>query len=116
MTTPPNIYWPGHPAVLEYMPDEAQHRRVIAQRLNKVLAGDTNAVQSVTLAAGGTTTTIQDPRLSIASALLPCPMTAHAAAEIASGNLYFVPTKGQCVIHHTNNAQTDRTFNMLMVG
>jgi hypothetical protein len=44
------------------------------------------------------------------------PQTADAAAEIAGGAFYAVCTNGQMTISHANNAKSDRTFTMSMIG
>lgn len=76
-----------------------------------------NCVLTVTLVANVGTTTVKDARISrLNTAILMCPTTAHAAAEIASGNLYHTITDEQVIINHTNNAQTDRVFQMAMIG
>lgn len=109
-------YYPGRTGVQEWMPDADQHRRQIARLSNAMLAGHNNATLSVTLTASAASTTIKDVRISLQTAPLMVPMTAHAAVEIASGGLYVTPTAGQVVITHANNTQTDRTFQMALIG
>lgn len=109
-------YFPGRPFVQEWMPDDGQHRRQIARGLNLVMQGHTNNTMQVTLAASAGTTTVMDARLSLSTSVTATPMTADAAAEIASGNMYFTPATGELVITHTNAASTDRTFNLAIHG
>ena len=109
-------YYPGPQAVLEMMPDEAQHRRMMARAINTLMSGDSNAVLQVTLDPSVATTTVIDKRISFTTGPMMIPTTANAAAEVAAGSLYVVPTQGQCVIHHANNTQTDRTFQMALLG
>ena len=109
---------PGAQPVPEFLPDGGEHRRQIARRLNLVQQGKLNASLDVTLAANAASTAVADPRIGFYSVVAPAmAMTAHAAAELASGNLYVDSlTKGACVVHHSNNAQTDRVIRFLIVG
>lgn len=85
--------------------------------VNRSLQGKLNATVDVTLAAGAASTTITDARISIVSYLQFTPLTADAAAEQASGNMYVsAQQSGQATITHTNNAQTDRSFRVLIIG
>jgi hypothetical protein len=100
-------------------PDERQHRRKLAERQADISRGRTNNVLTVTLAANADSTTVTDARIAYCSALLFSPTTASAAAEIGAGTLYVSETgrvNGSVVISHANNAQTDRTFKMVVVG
>lgn len=98
------------------MPNEAEHRRELAQQLNTVTAGRVDCTLEVTLDANAATTTVIDSRISLQTATPAVPQTAHAAEEIGNGTMWFEPSAGQCVIHHANNAQTDRIFIMALVG
>ena len=109
-------YYPARPRPQEDMPDERQHRRQLAQQLKSVISGQVDCTLLVTLGASVATTTITDSRISIMTAVLLSPMTAHAAAEVAAGGLYIVPAAGAAVVNHANNAQTDRTFQCALIG
>lgn len=83
--------------------------------LNNAISGKLNVVGEVTLTAGAATTTLNDPLITRGSALALMPLTANAAAALAT--LYFDPTaSGSVVIHHANNAQTDKTFRYAVIG
>lgn len=74
---------------------------------------------TVTLTANAASTTVTDERLSYYSALLFDPMTSNAAAELYGGTMYATQVNratGSCVITHANNAQTDRTFRLAVIG
>ena len=74
---------------------------------------------TVTLTANVASTTVTDERLSYYSGFEFDPMTANAATEKAAGTIYVTQANrlnGSCVITHANNAQTDRTFRMLVFG
>lgn len=108
------VYYFARPRPQEDMPDERQHRRQLAQQLGNVISGRLDCTLQVTLTANVATTTIIDSRISLQTAVIPVPMTAHAAAEVPT--LWMVPSDGQCVMNHANNAQTDRTFQVALVG
>ena len=109
-------YFPGRVFVQEDMADERQHRKQIARSLNTAMSGKTNNTLQVTLDVSVASTTVTDVRISLSTAVLLSAGTEDAAMEVASGNLYCVPSQGQCVIHHTNSAVADRTFNVALIG
>jgi hypothetical protein len=107
----------GFPGVPADWGNEREHRRKLAESLNRVLAGKLNAALDVTLAANAAATTVADARLSSASYIGFCPLTANAAAEIGSGTIYVsAQGKGTATLAHANNAQTDRNFRLLVIG
>jgi len=97
------------------LPDERRHRQLIAEAANGALYGRLLITGSVTLTANQATTTVTDYRASNTSVILLSPRTANAAAAVA--NVY-VSTKdnGSFILTHTNNAQTDRTFDYIVIG
>lgn len=113
---------PGFTPVPEFEPNDGEHRRKIARSVNLLMQGKMNVTLGVTLKTSATSTTIIDHRIGFYTFVSLMPTTAHAAAELASGNLFFDTFKsgagvaGSCVVHHTNNAQTDRTFLALFIG
>lgn len=103
--------------VSEVEPDEAEHRRKLANAVNSIRAGKLNALAGLTLTANAATSTFTDARISAQSFLNFMPQTANAVAALAG--MYVDPTTqktGQAVITHANNAQTDRTFTVLIIG
>lgn len=111
MTWAPNI---GGPGVQIDMQDDRQHRRQIAQTMNQMQNGRLNCGGVLTLNANAATTTITDARISLQSAILLAPVTAHAAAELPT--LFTTCANGVATVNHTNNAQTDRVFQAAIVG
>lgn len=85
--------------------------------LNEVIRGRTNAVGSVTLAANAGSTTVDDVRCTPFSRIFLFPTTANAATEFGAGTLR-ISTKsfGSYVITHTNTAQADKTFDVLILS
>lgn len=79
------------------------------------LVGKANNVSTVTLAANAATTTLTDPRLGAFSVITFMAQTANAAAVAAS--IYVTgQAKGAATIHHTNDANTDKTFGIAIHG
>lgn len=110
-------YYAGRDLPPEDDTNERKHRQALARGVRSAMRGQSNNTMSVTLDANVPTTTIVDPRISISTALVMTPVTAHAAAEMASGNLWVEPpVKETAVIHHTNSVQSDRTFQVALVG
>jgi len=92
---------------------------VVIQYVNRLMLGRLNAFIDFTLTANVGTSTLQDPRIGANTTLEWMPKTANAAAEIGAGTIYNDPatnTKGSAIIHHANNAQTDRSFRILIIG
>jgi hypothetical protein len=112
---------PGYRGVPEVAANDPEHVRRIAQAINNILQGKMNSVTTVTLAANVATTTLTDARISSKSFIGFQPTTANAAAAL--GTLYTSSqmggtgtVTGSVVLNHANNAQTDRTFNVLIIG
>lgn len=105
----------AHPAVPLGGPSE-MHRRQLAEASNRILQGQVNWTLAVTLVVSSATTTVADSRLGASSAVLACPLTADAAAEIGNGTMWFVPTVGSLTINHANNTQADRSFMLVFLG
>jgi hypothetical protein len=107
---------PARPGVQPQSADHGRWLREIAKTVNVINRGQFNCVLTVTLVENVASTTVTDARISAQTACLASPLTAHAAAEIGNGTMYFTPTNGQVVITHASNLQTDRTFNLAMIG
>lgn len=112
----------GMPAVPVMMRDEVEHRRQIAQAINRHNIGLINCHQDVTLVANSSTTTIYDHRIGFNTAIIPAmAMTSDAAADIGTIWVDTVAsgagaTTATAVIHHRNNAATDRTIRFVLLG
>lgn len=89
----------------------------IADVINGLQDGKTNACFTQSLTANAASTTVSNARIRAGSALILVPTTANAAAAIATTyQTYPNITDGQAVLTHTNNAQTDRTFRVVIAG
>jgi hypothetical protein len=105
----------GYPLVPETMPNEVEHRRQLAQRVNGALQGKLNAVTQVTLTPSSTTTTMTDARIGASTFISFQPLTADAAGALSG--LYVSSQKsGQATITHASASSVDRTFNVLLIG
>lgn len=82
----------------------------IVRTIIELCKGHSNSIGTTTLASGTTTTTVQAPTCSETSVVIFSERTANAAAERGNGTMYVTPGRGQFVITHANNSQTDRTF------
>lgn len=98
--------------------------RAIASVVNRQNQGKCNDVYRVadadfTLTANAASTTLTDPRLTVFSHISFDPMTVNASAEIGAGTIYITSANrnpGAFVVSHANNANTDRTFRVLIRG
>jgi hypothetical protein len=105
----------GYPLAPQTLPNEKEHRRLIAQTANLAMQGKLNAVTQVTLTASSTTTTLTDARIGANTGIFFSPLTADAAAAL--GGLYVsAQQKGQATLTHASTASVDRTFNVLLIG
>ncbi len=96
------------------LPQEGASSRDIAILANQLLLGRVNTFGTVTLTANQATTTHAVPYINSNSVMLLMPTTANAAAALAT--TYIACSSGQAVLTHTNNAQSDRTFNFVVLG
>ena len=97
--------------------DDVEHRRQLANAINQISEGRSNAFGTVTLTANQATTTLTDERIGTDSTVSFTPTTANAAAELGAGTMYVsAKTGGSLTITHANNAQADRTFDYAIQG
>ena len=87
-----------------------------ALALKMLASGRSNAYGVVTLAVNATTTTVNTDNCAEGSAVILTPNTAHAAAEIGNGTLYYIASNKSFTITHANNSQADRTFTYAIQG
>ena len=94
--------------------DDVEHRRLIAEALNRglfVLRSRGN----FTLTAGATSTVVSDAGATRGCVVLFSPETANAAAALAT-TYKSASTNGQFTITHANAVSTDRTFGYFILG
>ena len=84
-------------------------KQVIAQA--NLIERRTNIKGRVTLTPNATKTVVTELQMGFSSAAALSPMTANAAAELASGACFISDYgPGTFTITHRNSAQTDRKF------
>jgi hypothetical protein len=92
----------------------------IVLAIQQLAAGRSNAVGTVTLAMGSATTVVtptQSGMIAVGSQPIFTPLTAAAAAELASGHMYVSSVaKDTFTITHTNSATAGRTFLYAILG
>ncbi len=85
--------------------------------IQQLAAGRSNAVGSVTLRDGETTTTVAAPNCGAGSHVFLFPQTANAAAVVATTYVLATNvTAGQFIITHASDADTDQTFSYVCLG
>lgn len=118
MTIRPYHHLPP-PATFGSLGDVATYIRRMWDALFRMRQGKIECVTEITLTANAGTTALSDIRLSNQSVLTFDPKTANAAAELAAGTLYVLTANrgnASWTITHANNAQTDRTFQVSIIG
>jgi hypothetical protein len=93
----------------------APSQREIAERVNRLLQGKLNAVTTLTLTANAASTTLTDKRIGGATWIGLMPLTANAAAALAT-TWVSARANGSATITHANNAQVDKTYDVLLIG
>lgn len=89
--------------------------RRLVEVVNRLLTGKINAVLDVTLTANSDTTDLIDARLSYYSALLFSPTSANAAVSLPTVWVS-AQAEGTATLTHLKNAQTDRTYRVVIIG
>lgn len=85
--------------------------------IQQLAAGRSNAVGSLTLATGSSTTTILTPNCAVGSTPILTPATASAAAEVGNGTMHVsAVANGSFTITHANSATPGRTFLYAIIG
>lgn len=88
----------------------------ISDRVNSILKGRINTVDTLTLTANVGSTTITTDLCNTNSIILLMPTTANAATEYGAGTWRITAGDGSFTVTHVNNAQTDRTFTYVILG
>lgn len=95
------------------------YMRRIWDAMQPLRKGKTENVTELTLTANAATTVLNYKGLSPQSVIVFDPKTANAAAELAAGTMYVLTANranDQWTITHANNAQTDRDFQIAVIG
>lgn len=111
-----NAQFAARPRVPQEAANEKQHRKMLANGVNRAIKGQIDCTFPLTLPSGLNFTQINDSRISKWTAVVMTPTTANAAAEMASGQCYVTVSDGFLTVTHRNNSQTDRTFQVALIG
>lgn len=98
---------------LPTLDDTDKTRTVLA--VQQLARGRSNAVGTVSLAAGGTSTVVSFENCSSESHVFLSPKTANAAGALATTYVSLVGNKS-FTIAHASAATTDRTFGFVCIG
>lgn len=100
---------------MKSLPVTGASERELIEAMKQLTAGRGNYVVTVTLTPGATSTTIANQNFNAAGMVVLCPMTANAALALATTYPSSI-AGGTVTLAHANNAQTDRTFRMAVLG
>jgi hypothetical protein len=95
---------------------QEEHTRKVALITREILLGKTNNTLSVTLEANASVTTISNSRYSIDTVVNLSPESATAAVAFAAGVIWIESHKGEVIVHHDIQPDTDRIFGAVFVG
>jgi hypothetical protein len=93
-----------------------EHIRKVALIAREILAGKTNNSQAVTLQPDETETILTGSRYSFETVVNLSPRSASAAVAMAAGVIWIESHKGEIIVHHDSQPDTDRTFGAVFVG
>jgi hypothetical protein len=100
-----------------FIPDEIQHRRLIAQWEREAHQGHLGNIGSVTLGTSTAATAIVDTRVGSNSFIGLMPTTANAAQDLGLGTTYISSRSAQgFTITHANTTTADRAFVYCILG
>jgi hypothetical protein len=89
------------------------------EAVQQMRRGKMDIVTELTLTANVATSTLTWKGLSPQSVVVFDPKTANAAAELYGGTMYVLTAdrgNDAWTVTHANNAQTDRTFQVAIIG
>lgn len=107
------------PAPFRSFSEVTSYVRRIHEALFQAKRGKLECVTELTLTANDTETVLNYKGLSPQSVVLFDPKTANAAAELAAGTLYVLTAdrgNDQWTVTHANDASTDRSFQIAVIG
>lgn len=98
------------------LPPFGADQRNVSEVVRGLMNGKSNNTGTVTLTAGGaTSTTLNDERIGFSSVILFSPLTSSAATFI--GSVYVsARNKGSATLTHAANSASDRQFAYVVIG
>ena len=106
------------PPIPQAVADPREWIEEAAPLLQQVREGKLDAVAELTLEENVATTVLTDNRLAFDTAIIAVPATQNAALELYGGTMWIDLANrlpGSATINHANNAQTDRTFQFVLI-
>lgn len=101
---------------MKTIPNTGATEREVHQAIRELIEGRSNAIGTVTLTAGATSTVVAKGTVNANAGVFLFPATASAAASVATTYATITPGGGSFVVTHTSDAATDRTFHYLVNG
>lgn len=100
-----------------FLPDQTQHRRLMAQWMREAHQGHLGNVGTLTLGTGTAATSVVDFRVGPNSFVGLTPLTANAAGEIGGGTIYVSSRSAEgFTLAHSNTTTADRSFVYAILG
>lgn len=122
-STTTNSQVAGFPPVPLALSNDKEHRRQIAQAVNRINRGKFNVTLDITLNANTGATLITDNRIGYKSAISPLMgMSLSASVAMAAGIWFDAPlaasgsTTASIVAHHNKTADTDKKIRFGIFG
>lgn len=103
------------PRIVERHPNEAEHRKRMAETINGLRDGKLDAVGTFTLTPSSTTTVVADNKFDANMVPLLVPLSANAAGAL-SGLYVSSRGKGTFTLTHASTAAVDKTFAYARLG
>ena len=107
---------PQYGAVAVASPSDKDHRRKLAEAINRVNQGHMDIATRITLRASNTTTVLTVNRITPTRLFVLNPTTAHAATAFVAGIWFRSQTNGSVTFNHASSANVDQRFNVGIVG
>lgn len=97
--------------------DQRHLNRLQSQAMGNLFNGRTNNVLDVTVDANQAATTVTDSRIGVNTVAIAIPTTVNAeAAAIWPYRDFSSPVNGSMSLIHTNDANADKTYKIILVG
>lgn len=96
--------------------DQRKLSREQSLAIQGIMQGRTNNILEVTLTPNATTTTINDSRIGLNTAVICLPMTAAAAATSLPYRDYTTANNGSLTLVHASESFANRTFKVVLIG
>lgn len=100
-----------------FVPDEQQHRRLIAEWMRNAHQGRLGNIGSVTLGTSTAATSVVDSRVGAFSFIGLMPTTSNAAQEIGAGTIFISSRSAEgFTITHASTTTADRAYVYCILG